>query len=203
LPPLQPAGDAHADLPLAGSPGFAANRRRKVFRNRCLRCREQAEGMAYAFAVVHSQGRERRVIQQETTFLCNRCAEARLRRRAWLVLLTGVPVGLLAAGGWFALATRVWLDANPPRRGYLPGVGLLFLVSLGLLVLTGLLIRLACRHLRWVRGKGYQHERFPDPAVTRMAIDLRTKEILSRLPVPEASVQFLIPCDRGDTVGSS
>jgi hypothetical protein len=173
LPPLQPAQGGQADQPLVTSSGFQSDRRRMVFCNRCLRCREQAEGMAYDFAVVHRQGDESRVIQQETTFICNRCAEARLRRRAWLLLLTGVPVGLLAAGKLFALTARVWLYANPLRRGYFPTVGLLFLVSLGLLVLTGLLVRLAWRHLRWVRGKGYQHERFPDPVVTRMAIELR------------------------------
>jgi hypothetical protein len=197
-PPLQPAGDAHADLRLAGSSGFAANGRRKVFRSRCLRCREQGEGMVYRFAVVHTQGRESRVIQEETAFLCNRCAEARLRRRAWLVLLTGVPLGLLASGGVFALAARVWLCANPWRRGYVPTAAVLFLGSLGLLVVMGLLGQLACRHLRWVSAQGYQQERFPDPAVTRLAIALRKKKILSRLPFPEASVRFSIPCDRGD-----
>jgi hypothetical protein len=141
--------------------------------------------MAYRFAVVHSQGRERRVIQQETAFICNRCAEARLRSRAWLILFTWVPVGLLASGGLFSWAVRFWVCANPFRRGNLPASGILFLVSLGLLAVTGLLVQLACRHLRWVRGKGYQQERFPDPAVTRMAIELRKKEILSRLPLPK------------------
>jgi hypothetical protein len=197
LPPFQPAGDGRADLRLASSPGFAPNRRRKVFRSRCLLCREQAEGMTYRFAVVHSRGRECHVISKETGFICNRCAEAHLRRRAWLVLLTWVPLGLLVSGGLFALTARVWLTANPLRRGYLPAVAVLFLVSLELLLLTGLLVRLACRHLRWVRGKGYQHERFPDPAVTRLAVEIRKKEILSRLSLPEASVRFVIPSDRG------
>jgi hypothetical protein len=69
--------------------------------------------MAYHFAVVHNQGHERRVIQQETTFICNRCAEARLRRRASLVLLTGVSVGLLvkALSGpilWRATVVPCW-----------------------------------------------------------------------------------------------
>jgi hypothetical protein len=117
-------------------------------------------------------------------------------------LLTGVPLGLLAAGGWLSLAVRLWRDANPPRRGYLLSIGMLFLVSLGLLVVTGLFSLLACRHLRWVRGKGYQHDRFADPAVTRMAIELRKKEILSRLHLPEASVRFLVPCDRRDMTDS-
>jgi hypothetical protein len=202
LPPLQPAGDGHADLAWTSSPGFAANGRRKVFRHRCLRCREQAQGKAYRFAVVHSPTPGDRIVREVTAFICNRCAEARLRRRAWLVLLTGVPLGLLAFGGWFALAVSIWLDANPPRRGSLPAVGVQFLVSFGLLVLTGLLVRLAGRHLRWVRGKGYPHERFPDAAVTRMAIELRKKEILSRLHLPEASVRFLVPCDRRDMTDS-
>jgi hypothetical protein len=169
-----------------------------VFRKRCLRCREQAEGMPYHFAVVHNEGHECRVIRQENAFICNRCAEARLRRPAWVALLTGVPLGLLASRGLFAVTTRVWLYANPLRRAYLPTVAVLFLLSLGLLVITGLLVRLAYRHLRCVRGKGYQHERFPDPAVTRIAIALRRKEILSRLPLPEASVQFEIPSDPRD-----
>jgi hypothetical protein len=38
-PSLQPDGDVQN--PLAGSPGFACNGGRKVYRNRCLRCREQ------------------------------------------------------------------------------------------------------------------------------------------------------------------
>jgi hypothetical protein len=118
--------------------------------------------MAYRFAVVHSPTPGDRIVREETAFLCNRCAEARLRRRAWLVLCTGVPLGLLAAGGWLSLAVRLWRDANPPRRGSLPSIGMLFLVSLGLLVVTGRLMRLGCRHLRWVRGKGYQRERYPD-----------------------------------------
>jgi hypothetical protein len=99
LPPLQPAGAGHADLPWAGSPGFAADGRRKVFRNRCLRCREQAEGMAYRFAVVQSPTPGDRIVREETAFICNRCAEARLRHRAWLVLLTGVPWACWRAEG--------------------------------------------------------------------------------------------------------
>jgi hypothetical protein len=81
-------------------------------------------------------------------------------------------------------------------------IGMLFLVSLGLVAVTGLLVRLACGHLRWVSGKGYQRERYPDPAVTRMAIELRKKEILSRLPVPEASVRFLVPGEHWDMTNS-
>jgi hypothetical protein len=76
-------------------------------------------------------------------------------------------------------------------------VGVLFLVALGVLVHTGLLVRLACRHLGWVRGKGYVHERFPDPAVTRLAIEPRKKEILGRLNLPEATLRFLTPTNRG------
>jgi hypothetical protein len=38
-------------------------------------------------------------------------------------------INLLASGGWFSLAVRLWLDANPRRRGYLPTVAVLFLVS--------------------------------------------------------------------------
>jgi hypothetical protein len=101
-----------------------------------------------------------------------------------------------------SLAVRLWLDANPPRSGSFPPVSVLFLVSLGLLVVTGLLVRLACRHLCWVRGKGCQHERFPDTAVTRMAIDLRKEEIMSLLPVPASSMRFLIPGDCWDMTKS-
>jgi hypothetical protein len=200
LPSLQPAGDAGEELGLAGSPGFAANRRRKVYRNRCLRCQREAEGMDYPFAVVQSPTAGYHTVNEEKAFICNRCAEARLRRSAWLVLLTWVPAGFLASGGCFLLALRVWLHGNPWRRAYLPTVGILFLVSLGLLVLTGLAFRLACRHLRWVTGKRYQHERFPDAGVTRMAIEVRKKEIVSRLPLPESRVRFLIPSDRWDVI---
>jgi hypothetical protein len=118
-----------------------------------------------------------------------------LPRGVKLLLAHGQGV---AVGALFSLTARVWIYANPPRRGYLPAGGILFLVFLGLIVVTGLLVGLACRHLRWVRGKGYQHQRFPDPAVTRLAVALRKKEILSRLSVPEASVRFLIPRDDWD-----
>jgi hypothetical protein len=200
LPSLQPAGDAPGDPGLAGSPGFAANRRRKVYHNRCLRCQRQAEGMDYRFAVVQSPTSGYDTVNEEKAFICNRCAEARLRRSAWLVLLTWVPAGLLASCGWFLLALTVWLHGNPWRRAYLPTVGILFLLSFGLLVVTGLAFRLACRHLRLVTGKGYQHERFPDAGVTRMAIDLRKKEILSRLPLSASRVRFLIPSERWEVI---
>jgi hypothetical protein len=196
---LQP--DGYVQDPLSGSPGLAGNRRRKVYRNRCLRCGEQAEGMAYRIAVARRQDLGYRIVHEESAFICNRCTEARLRRRACLVLFTWVPLGLLASGGLFSLAVRFWACASPFRRGNLPASGMLFIVSMGLLVVTGLLVRLACRHLHWVSEKGYQHERFADTQVTCMAIDLRKKEILSRLGLPEASVRFLTPHDQPLVVG--
>jgi hypothetical protein len=177
-------------------PGLAAVGRRTVYRNRCVCCREETMGLDYRFAIGQREGLGCRIVHEETAFVCNRCAAARLRRRAWLLLLTWVPVGLLACGGLLALATTVRLYGNPLWRGYVPALVTLFVLSFGLLVVAGLLIRLAYRHLRCVTG--YEHEGVVDPAVTRMAIDLRKKEILSRLPVPEASVQFLTCWDRRD-----
>jgi hypothetical protein len=117
LPSLQPAEDGQAHGPLAGGTGLATNRRRKVYRNRCLRCQSEAEGMDYNFACVQSHGLECRISQEEKAFICNRCAEARLRGCAWLALFTWVPLGLVASGRVLTLALRVWLYANPLRRG--------------------------------------------------------------------------------------
>jgi hypothetical protein len=198
LPPLEIEGEVGAEVPGTTGPEFPAHGHNLVHRNRCLRCQQQAEGRVYRFAVGQGQGLECSILHEETAYICNRCAAARLRRSAWLLLLTWVPVGLLASGGLLALAARVWLYANPWRRGYLPAVGTLFILSMGLLVVMGLLVRLACRHWRWTAQQGSEHARFADPAVTRMAIELRKKDILSRLPLPESSVRFLIPHNRAD-----
>jgi hypothetical protein len=95
----------------------------------------------------------------------------------------------LTSAGFLALAARVWLYGYPLRRGYLPAVGTWLLLSMGLLVVTGLLVRLVWRHFRWVARRDYQRERFPDAALSRMAIELRKKEVLSRF----WSVEFLVP----------
>jgi len=42
---------------------------------RCLRCQEQAEGMAYCFYVGHGQGLECRVIRKETAFPAPACCK--------------------------------------------------------------------------------------------------------------------------------
>jgi hypothetical protein len=224
LPSPQLAQEGRAHLPLTGGTGLATSRRRKVYRNRCLRCQRKAEGMDYPFAVAQRHGPDCRLVQEQKAFICSRCAEERLRGCAWLVLFTcylgppgprgvrcaeerlrgcawlvlftWVPLGLAASGGVLTLALRAWLYANPFRRGHVPTVAMLLLLSLGLLVVTGLAVRFVWRHLRWVNAKGYQYEPSPDPAVTRMAIELRKNEILSRLPLPESSMRFLTLPDR-------
>jgi hypothetical protein len=183
---------AKCDPPLP-SPHQGASRRKTVYRNRCLRCQNQAEGMDYRFAVVESPSPGYHQVHEEKAFVCNRCAEARLRRSAWLVLFTWVPLGFLAFGVLFALAVSVYINGNPFRPGYVPTAGALFLLSMALLVITGLLVGLVWRHLRWVTGKSYQYDRFPEAVVTRMAIQLRKKEILSWLDLPEESASWLPP----------
>jgi hypothetical protein len=192
----QPGYTVMLDAPLPGPPPAGA--RRKVYRNRCLRCRRQAKGMDYPFAVIATPDPGSEEVHEEAAFLCNRCAEDRLSRSAWLVLFTWVPLCTSAYVGLLALAVKVWLHGNPWRRGYLPTVGTLFLVSLVLMIVTALLVRLVWLHFRWVASKGYQHGRVPDPTVTQLAIALRKKAILSRLGLPESKVRFLVSAHRGD-----
>jgi hypothetical protein len=97
LPSLPPAEDGRAPGPLAGSTGFASNRRRKMYRNRCLRCQSEPEGMDYNFARVQSLGLECRIAQEEKTFIA-----------------TGVSRrGCAATLGWSCLLGSPWASWRP------------------------------------------------------------------------------------------
>jgi hypothetical protein len=95
---------------------------------------------------------ERPGVHQERPCLCDRCARARLRRNAWLVLLFWVPPPLIATAGVLRLALRVYREGNPAVPAYLPAVAALVLLSLGLLTVAGLMARMAWRQLRWARS---------------------------------------------------
>jgi hypothetical protein len=156
-----------------------------------LRFRKHGQGKEYPFSVGVRQSRSYRLVHEERPFICDRCALAWLRRNACLALLCWVPPFLIAAAGVLRLAFRVYTEGNPFRVAYLPAVGGLSLLGFGLLALAGLVVRMAWRQLRGVRPGRWLQDRFPDPAVTRMAIALRKKDLLQALDLSGAQVMFL------------
>jgi hypothetical protein len=184
-----------ADRPLGAGQG------RNVYQSQCRRCRSHALGRDYAFFVGLGPAICYRILHEERVFICNQCAQARMRMPAWLVLFCWVPMVYLAGAGALALACRVWLHGNPLKAAYLPTVAGLFLLALGLLSFTGLLVRAARNHLRSVAEECPHQPRREDSAVARMAIELGKKDVLKRLGLEESRVQFLTPAERWAQIG--
>src|SRR5262245_57920256 len=65
--------------------------------DRCLQCNRQAPGARYRFWVARRHRLSRHIVHEETTFLCDRCAGARLRFAPRVALLLWVPVLALLA----------------------------------------------------------------------------------------------------------
>jgi hypothetical protein len=135
--------------------------------NRCLKCHEQGPGAQYRFFVTRRESLSRAIIHEDRAFICDRCAQARVRFAPVVVLLLWVPPLVLAA-----LIT--W--RNP-------------LVSAPLLMLIVVLIRLAWRQLRAVRYRLYHHPPFSS-TVARLAIELRKREVLRSLHLSAPDVTF-------------
>jgi hypothetical protein len=163
-----------------------------------LRCQKDGRGKQYPFSVGVRQSRSYRLVHEERPFICDRCALAWLRRNACLALLCWVPPFLVAAAGVLRLAFRVYTEGNPFRAAYLPAVGGLSLLGFGLLALAGLVVRMAWRQLRGAGPGPWLRDRLPDPAVTRMAIGLRKKDLLQALHLPGARVMFLTQGGRAE-----
>jgi hypothetical protein len=190
-----------APIPLAADRPSGAGQGRNVYSNQCRRCGNHAKGRDYPYFVARGQAISYRVLHEERVFICNQCAAARMRATAWVVLLYWVPIVFLASAGALALAWRVWVYGNPLKAAYLPTAGGLFLLSLGLLHFTGVLVRAARNHLRSVAEECPHHERVGDSAVTKMAIALGKKDVLKRLGLAESQVRFLTTAERWAQLG--
>jgi hypothetical protein len=168
-----------------------------VATNQCLRCKGEAEGSFFPFAVGKLQfgakigGRPPyRIIREEQVFICTRCAEARMRANAWVVLFGCGPLALSI--GLLLLGLSVWnlLYGMSYSRRLLFG-------SLGILGATAPFVWAAFRQLRYVRSQGYLHQGFPDTSVTRMAINLRKKAIVKELGLINATeLRFFTEAER-------
>jgi hypothetical protein len=139
---------------------------------RCLKCHEQAPGARYRFFVTRRQSLSRAILHEESAFVCDRCARARVRFAPLVVLLLWAPLLFLAA---LITWRRLWVSAPL------------------LLVLVGL-IRLAWRQLRAVRYRLYHHPPYSG-AVARLVIELRKREVLRSLHLFESDVMFRTEAD--------
>jgi hypothetical protein len=172
--------------------------------NQCLRCKKEAEGSFYPFSVGKLQfgaklgGRPPyRIIREERVFICRRCAEARMRANAWVVLIGCGPLTLAIALP--LLGFSAWNLLYEPfltRFGTAYSRRLLF-VSLGILGTTALFGWAAFRQLHYVRSEAYRHQRFPDTSVTWMAIKMRKKAIVKELGLINAKeLRFFTEAER-------
>jgi hypothetical protein len=117
-----------------------------------------------------------RIIREEQVFICRRCAEARMRANAWVVLFGCGPL---------ALAIGILL------------LGFSLFGSLGILGATAAFVWAAFRQLRYVRRQGYLRQGFPDTSVTKMAINLRKKAIVKELGLINATeLRFFTEVER-------
>jgi hypothetical protein len=172
--------------------------------NQCLKCEKEAEGEFYPFYVgkLHFgstlAGRSPyRIIREEQAFICTRCAEARMRANAWIVIFGCTPLALAISLPLLAFSAWNLLDRpslTPFAAGY--SQRLLF-AALGLLGAAVLFAWGAIRQLRYVRYKGYQHRGRPDVSVTWMAISLRKRAIIKELNLMNTrEVKFFTEVDR-------
>lgn len=162
----------------------------------CLKCKHQGPGGHYRFFVAKKKGiphgptsEERagalgagsspwaeaglshRIIHEQSAFICDRCARARVAFAPLVVLILWVPLLALAV-----LLTDL-------------------VVSVPLLFVTVILIRLAWRQCRAAWYRLYQFPPYSD-SVARLAIKLEKREVLRSLHLTESEVTFLTESER-------
>jgi len=166
--------------------------------DRCLQCHAQAPGARYRFWVARRQRLTPHIVHEEKAFICDRCAGARLRFAPRVVLLLWVPalaLGTLLVSRPFVGDLRRLFTAGIWMRPGQFGPAFRLVLLLGLLFLLVALIRLARRQLLAVRYRLFH--RLPySGSVTRLAIQLRKKELLRDLHLSESSALFLTEEDR-------
>jgi hypothetical protein len=166
--------------------------------NHCLKCNEQTPGAYYRFWVARKQRRGQNILHEEKAFLCDRCAEARVRFAPQVVLFLWAPLLALVAlivcrtvvrdllllstlgswskGSWVELTFRVAL------------FGALVMLLVGL-------VRLAWRQLHAARWRLFHHLPYSG-SIAQLAIQLRKKVLLRSLRLSESSALFLTEEDR-------
>jgi hypothetical protein len=160
----------------------------------CLRCKQQGPGAHYSFFVAMKQSLSHQIVHEEKVFLCDRCAQARVRFAPLVVLLFWVPALALVAVFVFALVLRDWrmlITLGIGTRARWLGMPWRLMVLLGLLFLIAVLVRLASRQLRAIRHRLFH--RLPySGSVVLLAIQLRKKELLRSLHLNEKNALFLM-----------
>jgi hypothetical protein len=141
--------------------------------------------------VAKKQRFSRHIVHEANAFLCDRCASARVRFPALIVLLLWIPMltlpTLVTGYGVLRSLTRlvsVRIGTNPLSLAFRT------MLFLGLLFVLGVLLRLAWRQLNAVRK--HQFHRLPySSSIARLAIQLRKQELLRSLQLSESQALFL------------
>jgi hypothetical protein len=166
--------------------------------DRCLQCHAQAPGARYRFWVARRQRLSPYIVHEEKAFICDRCAGARLRFAPRVVLFLWVPalalVTLIISRPLVRDLQRLFSTGIWMRPGQFGPIFRLVLF-LGLLFLLVALIRLAYKQLQAVRERLF-HLLPYSGSVTRLAIQLRKKELLRTLHLSESNALFLTEEDR-------
>jgi len=165
-----------------------------VAADRCLKCNQETSGARYRFWVARRQTLAPQILHEEKVFICDRCAGARVRFPALIVLLLWVPLlallALVVGNGVVRSLARVVNMGLGQTRGFQLGLGARLVLVLGLLFLIGVLIRLSWRQFRAVRERQFYLLPYSN-SVARLAIHLRRKELLRSLRLSKASALFL------------
>jgi hypothetical protein len=161
----------------AGAAAVAAASTATGTKERCLKCKRQSPGTYYTIYVARRQSISGSILYQESSFLCDRCARARLRVAPLVAFCLWIPV--LVVGALF-LRRRLWL-------------------SLPLVFLIVGLVKQAFRQFRAIHLQLYHRPPY-SRSVARLAIQMRKRDILRQLHLSEAEVIFLTEADRGRSI---
>jgi hypothetical protein len=153
----------------------------------CLRCRKRAEGHFYPFYVGVRQAF--RIVHEERPFICNRCAANRLRFTPRVILVVAGPLFVLAFFGILGRILHFFLDGDPIAIGR-------FFRTACLLYTTGVFLRLAFKQLVHVRRQLLLRSPFPAQPMTRIAIQIRQKQLLKELHLSRSSAVFFTEAEQ-------
>jgi hypothetical protein len=126
-------------------------------------------------------------------FICDRCAAARVRFAPLVVVLLWTPVLgaiLLLLGYFVMLDVRRVINWGLGGRAFQFGMGLRFVLLLGLVFVMAAVQRLAWRQFRAVRERLFHRPPYSG-SVARPAIELRKMELLRSLHLSKSSTLFL------------
>jgi hypothetical protein len=133
------------------------------------------------------------ILCQEKAFICDNCAAARVRFAPLVVVLLWTPMLgaiLLLVAYWVMLDVRRVINWGLGGRAFQIGMTLRFIFFLGLVFIMAALQRLAWRQLRAARERLFHRPPYSS-SVSRLAIQLRKKELVRSLHLSKSNALFL------------